>query len=132
MRRLAAVLGCFFLLASPVLATSEFSKQWKNKYLSGDDVKEEFVKAARKAGCYICHVKGEDKKKVRNEYGQAHLKAGLKAEDFPKDWVKANPEEAKKKILEFFKKANELKSKDGNKFGDKIKNSELPATDAGL
>ncbi len=131
MKRLALLFGCMFLLATPAMAISEFGKQWKNEYLSGDDLPEDFVKAGRKAGCYVCHVKGEDKKKVRNEYGQA-VKQHLKAEDFPKDYVKANPEEAKKKILEGFKKAGELKSKDGKKFADKIENHELPATDAGL
>ena len=46
--------------------------------------------------------------------------------------MKENPEEAKKKILEGFKKAGEEKGKDEKKFGDKIKNNELPASDAGL
>lgn len=119
------------MLASPAMAISEFGKQWKNEYLGGDDVNEDFKKAGRKAGCYVCHVKGEDKKKVRNEYGNAVHKY-LKAEDFPKEYVKENPEEAKKKILEGFKKAGDHESKDGNKFADKIKNNELPATDAGL
>lgn len=131
MKRLAILFGCLMLLASPAMATSEFSKQWKNEYLGGDDVDDDFKSAGRKAGCYICHVKGEDKKKVRNEYGQA-VRKYLKAEDFPKDYVKANPEEAKKKILEGFKKAGEHESKDGRKFAEKIENNELPATDAGL
>lgn len=131
MRRLAILFGCLMLFSAPAMATSEFSKQWKNKFLGGEDVDEDFQKAGRKAGCYICHVKGEDKKKVKNEYGKAVQKY-LKAEDFPKDYVKDNPEEAKKKILEGFKKAGELKSEDGKKFGDKIENNELPATDAGL
>ena len=131
MNRVLVLFGCLFLFASPVFATSEFSKQWKNHYLSGDDVKPDFVKTGRKAGCYVCHVKKQDKKKVRNEYGEAVHKF-LKAKDFPKDYVKENPEEAKKKILEGFKKAAELKSKDGEKFGDKIKAGKLPATDAGL
>lgn len=129
MKRLALLLGCLFLLASPALATSEFSKQWKNKYLVGDDVDEEFVKAARKASCYVCHIKSHpDKKKARNEYGQAVHKY-LKEKDFPKDWVKANPEKAKEMIQAGFKKANEHKSKDGKAFGAKIKAGELPATD---
>lgn len=119
------------LLASPAMAISEFGKQWKNEFLGGEDVDEDFKSAGRKAGCYVCHVKGEDKKEVRNEYGQA-VRKYLKAEDFPKEYVKDNPEEAKKKILEGFKKAGEHESKDGKKFGDKIKNNELPATDAGL
>ena len=119
------------MLASPAMAISEFGKQWKNEFLGGEDVDEDFKRAGRKAGCYVCHVKGEDKKKVRNEYGNAIHKF-LKAEDFSKEYVKANPEEAKKKILEGFKKAGEAKSKDGKTFTDKIKNNELPATDAGL
>lgn len=131
MKRLVVVFGCLMLLASPAMAISEFGKQWKAEFLGGDDVDEDFKTAGRKAGCYVCHVKGEDKKKVRNEYGTAVHKY-LKAEDFPKEYVKANPEEAKKKILEGFKKAGEHESKDGKKFGEKIKNNELPATDAGL
>jgi hypothetical protein len=135
MRRIAvqfAVLSGFLLIAaSPALAISEFGKQWKNHYLSGDDVDKDFVKAGRKAGCYVCHVKGKDKKEARNEYGEAVHKF-LKEKDFPKEYVKANPEEAKKKILEGFKKAGELMSKDKKKFIDKIKDNKLPATDSGL
>ena len=76
-------------------------------------------------------MKGEDKKKVRNEYGTSLMKF-LKAKDFPKDYIKENPEEAKAKILEGFKKVNELKSEDGEVFGEKIKAGKLPATNAGL
>ena len=130
MKRLVVVFGCLMFIASPAMAISEFGKQWKNEFLGGEDVDEDFKKAGRKAGCYVCHVKGEDKKKVRNEYGKALMKY-LKAEDFPKDYVKANPEEAKKKILEGFKKAGEHESKDGKKFSAKIKENQLPATDAG-
>ena len=119
------------LCSTPAMGISEFGKQWKNEYLGGDDVDEEFQKIGRKAGCYVCHVKGEDKKKVRNEYGNAVHKY-LKAEDFPKEYIKENPEEVKTKILEGFKKAAEHESKDGKKFGDKIENNQLPATDAGL
>lgn len=134
MKRLVALFGCLMLtmlLASPAMANSTFSKHWKSEFLGGEDVDEDFVKAGRKAGCYICHVKGEDKKKVHNEYGQS-VKKYIKAKDFDKEWVKANPEEAKKRILAGFKKAAVHESKDGKKFGDKIKNNELPATDAGL
>ncbi|MEL6105951.1 MAG: hypothetical protein AAFU85_07940 [Planctomycetota bacterium] len=131
MKRFAVLFTCLVLFAGPASATSEFSKQWKSKYLSGDDVDDGFKKSARKAGCYVCHVKGEDKKKVRNEYGKAVHKY-LKAKDFPKDYVKANPEEAKKKIFAGLEKAGEMKSKDEKTFAEKIKNKELPATDAGL
>lgn len=130
MKRLAVVFGCLLVAATPALATSEFKKQWTAEYL-GEDADDDFKKLGRKTSCNVCHVKGEDKKKVRNEYGNAISKY-LKSKDFPKDWVKENPEEAKEKILAGFKKANEHKSKDGKTFGEKIKANELPATDAGL
>ncbi|QDT02722.1 hypothetical protein K227x_11000 [Rubripirellula lacrimiformis] len=130
MKRLAMMFGCLMMLATPAMAISEFGKQWKNEYL-GDGVDDEFKSAGRKAGCYVCHVKGEDKKKVRNEYGKA-LGEFLDAKDFPKDYLKDNPEEAKAKILEGFKKVGEKKSSDGKTFAEKIKANELPATDAGL
>ena len=129
MKRFAVLFGCFALLAGPALATSEFNKQWRSKYLT-DDASDDFKATARKHSCFICHVVDTDKKKVRNEYGQAIHKY-LKAEDFPKDYLKDHPEEAKKKIYEGFDKAGELKSKDGKTFGEKIKNNEIPATDSG-
>lgn len=132
MKRLAVLIGCMMFLATPAMATSVFNKQWKAKYL-GEDVDADFKKIAKKAGCNICHIKGKKKKEKgsQNEYGEA-VKKFLKSKDFPKDKVKADPEGTKKLILEGIKKANELESKDGKKFGDKIKNKELPATDAGL
>ncbi|MBL6724969.1 MAG: hypothetical protein ISQ09_07760 [Rubripirellula sp.] len=129
MKRAIAVFGCLMLFSSPVVANSTFSKFWKEKF-AGAESDEGFQKAVKTQGCYICHVNGEDKKKVRNEYGEAIHKY-LDAEDFPKDYVKENPEEAKAKILEGFKKAGEHKSKDGKTFAEKIKNNEIPATDSG-
>ena len=141
MKRLAVFIGCLMFMSAPAMfmsapamATSAFNKQWKAKH-TGDDseASTEFKAAAKKAGCNICHIKGKKKKEKdsRNEYGRA-INKFLKAKDFPKDYVKANPEEAKKKILEGFKKAAEEKSSDEKKFGEKIKNNELPATDAGI
>ena len=129
MKRLVVLLGCLILLGNTCMANSTFSKFWKAEY-AGKDADEGFVKAVKGQGCYICHVNGEDKKKVRNEYGKA-IHEYIKAKDFPKDYVKNNPEEAKAKLLEGFKKAGEHKSKDGKKFGDKIANNEIPATDSG-
>lgn len=130
MKRLAMLFGCLLIFATPALAISEFNKQWKNEFL-GEDADDTFKSVARKASCNVCHVKKEDKKKVRNEYGEAIHKY-LDSKDFSKEWVKDNPEEAKKKILEGFKKAGEHKDKNGKKFSDKIKANELPATNAGL
>lgn len=136
MKRIFLLAGLFLaatLLTSiqhDAAATSAFNKQWKKEYLP-DGVDKDFKKTARKAGCYVCHVKGEDKKEVRNEYGEAVHKY-LDAEDFEKDYVKANPEEAAERIVEGLKKAGEEKSSDGKKFAEKIEALELPATDAGL
>ena len=116
-------------VASPAMANSTFSKFWKEKY-AGKEADPGFQKAVKGQGCYICHVNGEDKKKVRNEYGKAIHKY-IKAEDFPKDYVKNNPEEAKAKILAGFKEAGKLKSADMKTFEEKIKNNEIPATDSG-
>ena len=134
MKRLAVIFGCLMLLATPAMATTEFNKQWKDKFVGDDsEASDEFKIAVKKAGCHVCHVKGKQKKEKdsRNEYGAA-INKFLKAEDFTKEKVKADPEGTKAAILEGFNKAAELTSKDEKKFGDKIKNNELPATDAGI
>ncbi|TWU15213.1 hypothetical protein [Allorhodopirellula heiligendammensis] len=130
MKRLALMFGLVALFATPSFAISEFGKQFKEQVMESD-APDEFKKAVKKANCYICHVKGEKKEEVRNEYGKA-IKKYLSAEDFPKEYIKSNPEEAKAKILAGFKKANEAKSTDGRTFEAKIKAHELPATDAGI
>lgn len=130
MKRLALiVVGCL-LFASPVSAITEFHKQWKNYYLL-DNPDKDFVRTARKTGCYICHVKGQKKEDVQNEYGTVLAKY-LDADDFTDDWVKANPDEAKRRIVAAFKKVEEELSQDDRKFGDKIKNGQLPAIDSGI
>ena len=126
------------MTASPAMAITHFKKVWSDHYTpTGDapgagDVDPEFVKLTKKTGCNICHVKGEDKKKAegRNEYGVA-LHKFLKAENFDKDRIKSEPEKVQEEIIAAFKKVEEMKSKDGKSFGEKIKAKELPATDAG-
>ncbi|TWT53012.1 hypothetical protein Pla22_06400 [Rubripirellula amarantea] len=131
MKRLVILLACSIGFATTAMATPEFGKQWKNEFAPKDG-NEAFYKEVKKVNCNVCHVKDHpDKKKARNEYGKA-VHEFLKKEDFPKDYLKENPEEAKAKILEGFKKANEKESADGKKFGEKIEAHELPATDAGL
>ena len=110
-------------------ATSEFNKAWKAHYLE-DPVSDEFKKTARKAGCYVCHVKGE-KKKVRNEYGEA-VHEFLDKEEYTKDYVKANKEQATEEMIEGIKKAGEKSSLDGKTFEEKLAEGVLPATNAGL
>lgn len=130
MKRMALVMGILACMVTPSFAISEFGKQFKAQVMESD-ASEDFKKSVKKANCYVCHVKGEDKKKVRNEFGKAVHKF-LDGKDFPKDYIKSNPDEAKAKILAGFKKAGELKSSDGKTFAEKIKAEALPATDAGL
>lgn len=137
MKRVFMVMVVALVCASPTMAISHFKKVWSEHYTPTGDapgaegVDKEFLKSTRKAGCMLCHVKGEDKEEVNNEYGNA-LKKFIKAEDFDKDRIKAEPDAVQKEIIEALKKVEELKSKDGKTFGEKIKNNELPATDAGL
>jgi hypothetical protein len=128
MKRLA-ILFALLVFASPAFAIDEFAKQWKEHYLA-DGASEEFVSSAKKAGCNVCHVKG-GKKTERNEYGAA-VKEFLDKKDFPKDFVKANPDKAKEMILAGLKSAGEKKSSDGKTFAEKIAAGTLPATDSGL
>lgn len=129
MKRLIPLLIVCLGIAPPASAISLFTKHWKGHYLDGNP-NADFVTEARRVGCYICHVKAQDKKKVRNEYGNA-LSKYLDAEDFPKDWVEQNPEEAKKRIIEAFKKVEQELSGDERKFGEKIEAGDLPAIDSG-
>ncbi len=128
MKRYALMALTLCWLATPAFGISEFSKQWKDKYL-GEDVSEDYVKTARRAGCYVCHVKRHpDKKEARNEYGEA-LHEYLDKEDYPKERIKAEPEAVKKEILAAFEKAGKKKSESGETFAEKIKAEELPAVD---
>jgi len=129
MKRLVLAFGCACLLATPALATNEFAKEWKDHY-AADGADKAFVAASRKAGCNVCHVKGE-KKTERNEYGKA-IKEFLDKDEFTKEWCKENPEKAKELIVAGLKKAGEKNSTDGKKFAEKLSAGELPATDAGL
>ncbi len=130
MKRFVLLFAMFGLIISPAFGTQEFAKGWKDHYIT-DDASEDLKSSSRKAGCNVCHVKGEGKtKKDRNEYGTA-VKEFLKKEDYTKDKLKADPELAKK-IIEGIKKAGEKKSSDGKTFAEKIAAGVLPATDSGL
>jgi len=128
MKRFAALALIVGLMSSPAFATGEFAKEWKGLYQTGD-ASPEFTKAAKSAGCNVCHVKG-GKKTERNEYGKA-VHEFLDKEDYTKDKLKADPELVKG-IIEGLKKAGEKKSSDGKAFAEKIKANALPATDSGL
>jgi hypothetical protein len=134
MKRFATLLSSAMVFASPLIfanhasAISEFSKEFKKSFTDKAE-DPDWYKTVSKAGCNVCHIKGHpDKKKARNEYGQAVHKY-LDKKDFPKDLFKSDPEKAKEMIQEGFKKAGEMKSSDGKTFAEKIEAKELPATD---
>lgn len=136
-RALVVGLLAALMIQSPAMAITHFKKIWDEHYTpkkgepGADDVDPEFARAARKAGCNICHVKGEKKEEVQNEYGSALSKL-LDSENFDKDRIKNEPDKVKEEILAAFKKVADEKSKDGEAFGAKIKAGKLPATDAGI
>lgn len=137
MKRVLMFAAVAAFMTSPAMAITHFKKVWGEHYTpsgdapGADKVDPEFRTVTRKAGCYVCHVKGEDKKEVRNEYGDA-LHKFLDSENFDRDRIKAEPEKVQEEIIAAFKKVEEMKAKDGKTFGAKIKANELPATDAKL
>lgn len=129
MRLVVVMLICLVFFPSSSTAIEVFHKYWKEHYLEDSDASETFIKSAKRTGCYVCHEKGSSKKTVRNEYGIA-LERYLQASDFPEEWVKANPQKAKEKIVAALKKVEEALSKDRESFGDKIRRGVLPAIDS--
>jgi len=64
-------------------AIAPFKKEFDEKYVKNNS-NEEFVAAAKKANCLICHGKnaeGKEDKKLRNAYGKALDKLLDKKED---------------------------------------------------
>ena len=102
MKRAIVGLLASILISAPGWSIELFHRHRKTHYLT-DNPDKEFVTAARLSGCYICHVKKHSKYKVQNKYGSA-LAEYLDADDFPQDWVEANPEEAKRRIIAAFDK----------------------------
>jgi hypothetical protein len=130
MNRIVFMFLISVIVSSPALAIDLFHKHWKEHYLT-DSSNQPLAKFAKRAGCYICHVKGQKKHEGHNEYGKA-LAQYLDSKDFTKEWVEANPEEAKRRIIKAFQKVEEDLAADGRKYGDKIRAGVLPAADVGL
>ncbi len=120
---LGFVLG---MTVSPAYAIKQFGDQFKETY-TGKSENKEFIKLVEEAKCNVCHIDGENKKK-RNQYGEA-VATLLKKADFPPDRFKKEPEKCKEEIEKAFKKAGEMKDKEGKTFADKIKGGKLPGGD---
>ena len=64
-----ALATALFVCVSSVNAMAEFKKAFGDKYVKPKK-NEEFTKVVRKAGCYVCHVKGQKEKTPQNKYGK--------------------------------------------------------------
>lgn len=131
-RSLVGVLaiGVVVSVGTHVLAITEFKKAFKEKY-ADPSPSEEFKAAVRKAGCFVCHEKGEEKD-VRNAFG-AEL-AKLIEGDVEQRLKTATDqgtrkEEIAKLLTELeaaFPKVEEVKTESGETYGERIKAGKLP------
>jgi cytochrome c553 len=99
--------------ASPAFAIKQLSDQFKKMYLT-DKATPEFKAAIEEAKCNVCHVDKENKKKVRNYYGNAVHEA-LEKDKFPLAELKKTPEKFADRLNDIFKKLEEEKSGDAEK-----------------
>lgn len=120
------LVACFATLTVPAYANSKLKADFLRVY-AGDKANEDFKALAKKGGCYVCHVKGEDKKKVRNIYGKA-LHELLEKDKFPMKEYKKDPKKFAKRLEAILKKSEAEKSGDEKHktFGDRIKANLLP------
>lgn len=118
--------GLAISMRAPALANTKLKADFGKVY-AGEEANEEFQALVKKAACYVCHVKGEDKKKVRNDYGKA-LHDALEKDKFPMDEYKKEPEKFAERLKDIMKKIEEEKSGDETykTFGERIKNNLLP------
>jgi cytochrome c553 len=115
--------------AAPAFAIKQLADQFKTLYV-GDKATPEFKAAIEAAKCNVCHVEGENKKKVRNAYGTAVHEA-LEKDKFPIADFKKEPAKFADRLNEIYKKLEEEKSADAEKrtFGARMKANLSPGGD---
>lgn len=121
-----------FSILPSATAIPPFRKSFLDKYVVDND-NAEFVAQAKKVGCNLCHVPGEDKA-ARNPYGEelAKLITGDVKERL--DGARANGAPAQKaeneKILaeldKAFAEVEKLAAPSGGTFGERIKGGQIP------
>jgi hypothetical protein len=109
----ALVLAISASAASPAFAIKQLSDQFKTLYLN-DKATPGFKSAIEDAKCNVCHVEKENKKKVRNYYGEAVHEA-LEKDKFPLAELKKDPAKFADRLNDIFKKLEEEKSGDADK-----------------
>ncbi|MFN8741545.1 MAG: hypothetical protein ACK5YR_16590 [Pirellula sp.] len=127
----ASIAGSLILISTMsenTFAIKEFGDAFKTKYVDAS-TSESFKMLVSEAKCNVCHVDGEDKKKIRNPYGDAIDKKGLEAKEY-KALLKSNPVKAKEQIEKIFSDIEEMKAEWSDKtFGERIKDGKLPGGD---
>ena len=123
----ATILASFQIQQASGLAPFKvaFGKKYTDK-----NKNEVFYKTVRKAGCNVCHVKGEEKTE-RNAYGeelakliQGDAKERLgEAADDQKNEVK---EQLLKELDAAFDTVAKMKNKDDETYGERIQEGQLP------
>ncbi|HVU85726.1 MAG TPA: hypothetical protein VHD36_00270 [Pirellulales bacterium] len=105
------------------LAIAPFKKEFDELYVKNSK-NEEFVAAAKKANCLICHGKnaeGKEDKKVRNAYGKALDKLLDKKEDAK------NVEKIKAALETVAKEKSNPDDPSSPTFGDLLSQGKLPS-----
>jgi hypothetical protein len=122
------------LFVSSAKALPDFKKAFEAKYVTNSS-DEGFKDAFKATGCNVCHVKGNNDKKVRNPYGAAlakitggHANADLKAakESGGDEARAAKMKDLLKKLDQAFDKVEAQKSASGQSYGDLLKAGKLP------
>lgn len=96
-----AVAGFVGFMSTPAFALKQFNDVFKKMY-AGEDAKEELKTLISEARCNVCHVQRENKKEVRNPYGEA-LHEMLEEEKFPVADFKKDPEKYAEQVEKIFK-----------------------------
>jgi len=125
----ALILAISTSAANPAFAIKQLADQFKKLYLT-DKATPEFKAAIEEAKCNVCHVEKENKKKVRNYYGNAVHEA-LEKDKFPLAELKKSPEKLADRLNDIFKKLEEEKSDDAEKrtFSARMKANLSPGGD---
>jgi hypothetical protein len=114
--------------------------KWQKEHFADDDVREQFVKVAKKETCNVCHVKGSATKTIRNPFG-SNISEALRAEmKLDSKGITAAlrasaPEPTRLKIEQAFHDCLDKALKahvkpddeESETFGDRIQRGELPA-----
>jgi len=119
----AAVLIFGSSLSTPAFAIKQFGDAWKD-YYEKTSTNDDFKKLVADAKCNVCHIQGEKKNK-HNPYGE-EIEQLIKKADFPKDPLDKWTPKDREAVEAAFKKVEDIKSKEGKTYGEKIKAGELP------